>query len=316
MLRIAKLALALGTLSFLNVGWAVPLMGAAHSFVRKQRSEPQKSTSTTAALAPIRLREDREAGLLVTGWINDAGPFTFAIDTGAGVSIITSRVATIAHLQITKSTRPLLGGLTTAPISSNEQAVPNRIALGQSSNAVPATPVLAIVSMLPGSIDGILDPTDLFDGMAYSIDLPNRQLLVFDSAMNGLDLKRIPKDGAVVRWMRQAGSHRPFVKLGDGRLALLDTGSGFGLAVNQPASDGKNHMRRGATDLGGGSVQSRPIAPTTVSIGDLVLRGVPTDVLIGVPAGTPLLLGRRALFPFKITFDPSSRLIAFEPTRR
>jgi hypothetical protein len=97
---------------------------------------------------------------------------------------------------------------------------------------------------------------------------------------------------------------------------LLDTGSGFGLAVNQPSLGGKNHMRGNVTDLGGGAVQSRQIAPTTVSIGALVLRGVPTDVLIGVPADTPLILGRRALYPFKVTFDPSARLIAFEPTQR
>jgi hypothetical protein len=99
---------------------------------------------------------------------------------------------------------------------------------------VPGKPVLAIVPMLPGGIDGILDPTNLFGGMAYSIDLPNHQLLVFDGATNGLDLTRIPKDGAVVRWVRESGSDRPFVRLGDGRLALLDTGSGFGLAVNEP----------------------------------------------------------------------------------
>jgi hypothetical protein len=67
-------------------------------------------------------------------------------------------------------------------------------------------------------------------------------------------------------------------------------------------------------DLGGGSIQSRRITPQTVTIGPLVLNKVPTDVLTGVAAGTPLILGRGALFPFKITFDPSSRLIAFEPT--
>jgi hypothetical protein len=50
-----------------------------------------------------------------------------------------------------------------------------------------------------------------------------------------------------------------------------------------------------------------------VSIGALVLNGVPTDVLTGVAPGTPIILGRRALFPFRITFDPISRLIAFEP---
>lgn len=69
-------------------------------------------------------------------------------------------------------------------------------------------------------------------------------------------------------------------------------------------------------DLGGGRVQSRRISPQTVNIGGLVLNGVPTDVMSGVAPGTPIILGRRALFPFRITFDPVARLIAFEPAER
>jgi len=161
-----------------------------------------------------------------------------------------------------------------------------------------------------------MDPTDLFGTLAFSIDLPNRQLLAFDPRSNGLELTHPPKDGAIVRWIRTPGSNRPFVKLGDGRLALIDTGSGFGLAVTDPGANGRNHSNRAVTDLGGGAVQSRAVAPTTVSIGALVLRSVPTDLLTGVPSDTPLLIGRRALYPFKITFEPSSRLIIFEPTMR
>jgi len=55
-----------------------------------------------------------------------------------------------------------------------------------------------------GALDGILDPTDLFGELAYSIDLPNRQLLAFDPKDNGLDLTHAPKDGAIVRWIRTA----------------------------------------------------------------------------------------------------------------
>jgi hypothetical protein len=252
----------------------------------------------------------------VNGWINGAGPFTFAIDTGAGVSIITTRVVSAAGLRVTNSKRPLVGGLTTTPIASREEARADRLSLGTISNQVPAQPTLAVVTTLPGSIDGILDPTDVFGTLAYSIDLPNRQLLAFDAKSNGLDLVHPRADGAIVRWIKSGGSDRPFVRLGDGRLALIDTGSSFGLAVNEPVDAGRNHINRGVSDLGGGAVQSREVAPTTVSIGDLVLRSVPTDVLSGVPADTPLLLGRRALYPFKITFVPASRLIIFEPTLR
>jgi hypothetical protein len=51
--------------------------------------------------------------------------------------------------------------------------------------------------------------------------------------------------------------------------------------------------------------------PTTISIGELVLRGIPTDVLSKVDTDAPVILGRDALYPFKITFDPRRRLIEF-----
>jgi len=309
----AKLALTLGTLIVLTTGWAAPLLGAAHSYALEQSRDP---LAQATALSPIRFREDRSAGLLVNGWLNGAGPFTFAIDTGAGASLVTRRVVSAAGLSVSKSKRELVGGLTTAPISSNEETRGAQISLGTTTNEVPGRPTLAVVSNLPGAIDGIFDPTDLFGALAFSIDLPNHQLLAFDPRSNGLDVSHPPKDGAIVRWIRTGGSNRPFVKLGDGRLALIDTGSGFGLAVNDPGADGRNHSHRGVTDLGGGAVQSRAVVPTTVSIGALVLRSVPTDLLTGVPSDTPLLIGRRALYPFKVTFEPNSRLIIFEPTSR
>lgn len=304
-----KLAVALGTLTLLMIGWAVPPSGAAHPSVDQQRLGP-----TPVALDPIRFHEDH-AGLIVTGWINKAGPFTFAVDTGAGASIVTERVVSESKLAVTRSRRPLVGGLSSVAIKSDLEARASSVALGHLNNTVPGKPLLAIVSTLPGGIDGIFDPSDLFAGMAYSIDLPAKQLLVFDAQANGLDLSRVPKEGAVVRWVQQGGHDRPFVKLGDGRLALIDTGSTLGLAVNDSVrGTGSNHSQRAVSDLGGGGVQSRSLEPTTVNIGALVLRGVPTDLLIGVPVGTPVILGRRALYPFKITFDPKARLIAFEPT--
>ena len=310
----AKLALALGTLISLS-GWTVPLFGAVHSFFQSPRRDSQPNIYSSGALLPVRFREDRNAGLLVSGWINGAGPFTLAIDTGADISIISSRVAQASNLRVTKAKRPIIAGLSNMRIASNQEAIPNAVAIGNVNNNVPGKPVFAIVQSLPRGIDGILNPTDLFGSLAYSIDLPHRQLLAFDAKSSGLDLSRAPKDGAVVRWVKESGSDRPFVRLGDGRLALLDTGSGFGLAVNESANgSGRNHSRN-VGDLGGGTIQSRSIAPTTVSIGALVLQSVPTDLLLGAPADTPVILGRKALYPFKVTFDPSARLIAIEPVR-
>jgi len=262
-------------------------------------------------MAPIRLRDERERGLLAQGWINGAGPFVFAIDTGAGVSLIGRDVVERARLQLTRSRQPLVGGLTSSPISSDQETQISGIALGSRDNRVSGGFTAAVVNTLPGSIDGVLDPTEVFKPFGYSVDLPNHELQVLDGSYR-LRVTDVPRDGAVVRWVREAGSNRPFVRLSDGRLALLDTGSRLGLALSEGRlAAGSGDMIH---DLGGGTIQSRRVAPQTVSIGALVLNKVPTDLLTGVAPGTPIILGRGALFPFKITFDPASRLIAFEPT--
>jgi hypothetical protein len=256
--------------------------------------------------------------LVTNAWVNGAGPFVFAIDTGAGVSLIDRSVADRAGLQVTKSRRTLVGGLSTSPIASNQETRLSGLSLGTQSNRVNTKAVAAVVADLPGSIDGILDPTDVFSPLGYSVDLPNRELHVFDPASGGVRLNQVPRGGAVVRWVREAGNDRPFVRLSDGRLALIDTGSGFGLALTDGrVVGGRSHADvENRHDLGGGRVQSQEIEPQRVSIGELVLNGVPSDVLSGVAPGTPNILGRRALFPFKITFDPQARLISFEPTER
>ncbi|HKR15451.1 MAG TPA: retropepsin-like aspartic protease, partial [Pyrinomonadaceae bacterium] len=284
------------------VAWAVPIMGTAHQLLQR------KSES-----AVIPLRDDREHGLLAKGWINGSGPFVFVIDTGAGASIVSRRVVDEARLQVSRSRTTLVGGLSTAPISSNQEARLTGLALGQPDSQTPGRVVAAVVESLPRAIDGVLDPAEIFPS-GYSVDLPNRELREFSQRLN---VNSQPRDGAVVRWLRESGSHRPFVKLGDGSLALIDTGSGFGLALNERqvvsrSSHGSDNSRVNH-DLGGGRVQSRRISPQTVNIGALVLNGVPTDVLSGTAPGTPIILGRQALYPFKITFDPASRLIAFEP---
>ncbi len=296
----AKLAIALSTLIVVTVVWAVPITGIAHQRVQQSRAAD--------IMAPVRLKDERERGLLAQGWINGAGPFVFVIDTGAGVSLVSRNVAAQARLAVTKSRRTLVGGLSTSPIASNEETRISSLGLGQRNNNTPGSFTAAVVANLPGSIDGILDPTDVFRPYGYSVDIPNQELRVFDTSRQRLRVTDVPKDGAVVRWV---GTDRPFVRLSDGRLALVDTGSTLGFALNEPGRvAGSNHIN----DLGGGSIQTRRVAPQTVNIGTLVLNKVPTDMLTGVAPGTPIILGRGALFPFKITFDPASRLIAFEPT--
>ncbi|HYP01019.1 MAG TPA: hypothetical protein VER76_12570, partial [Pyrinomonadaceae bacterium] len=71
--------------------------------------------------------------------------------------------------------------------------------------------------------------------------------------------------------------------------------------------------RASVSDLGRGRINARRVEPVTIQIGSLVLRRVPTDLLTGAATGAPVLLGRDALRPFEITFDPMSRLIRLRP---
>jgi predicted aspartyl protease len=262
--------------------------------------------------APAHFRLDSARGLLVSTWINGSGPYIFAVDTGAGLNLISERVVTEARLEVNRTKTITLGGLSGAKGSSNRQALINQIALGDSSNRLPS-PQTALIVSLPAAIDGILDPTETYAPYGYSIDLPNELIHAFAGSLQD---RQPPSGGAIVPWISRADDSRPFVKLRDGRTALVDTGSSFGLAVSDRDAVIVGSNRNGSMvvrDIGGGNISSRRVAPTTVSIGELELRGVPTDILFGIELDAPVILGRDALRPFQITFDPRRRLIEFNP---
>lgn len=303
----ARLFIALGAL--VAIGWAVPNVGTAHFHATA-------AAPRAVGINPVRLRLNNDRGLLVTGWINGSGPYVFAIDTGAGMNLITSRISSDARLQTRKTEPTVIGGLTNASSSSNREAFVSELSLGNRNNIFRAKSFLVVNTLAPG-VDGILDPTDVYAPNGYSIDLPNERIeTVLISSTTSNDKVNQPVEGAVVPWVRLSGSIRPFVRLGDGRLALIDTGSGFGLGVNERHAVVVGPRRNAepnpnARDIAGGVINSRRVAPTTISIGGLVLRRIPTDILSGVTDDAPLILGRDALYPFKITFDPQRRLIEF-----
>jgi hypothetical protein len=251
---------------------------------------------------------------LVEAWINGAGPFTLALDTGAGTTLISERLAEQAHLVGSRERRTSLAGITgNAPLTGRESVIQS-LALGAPDNLLPANRKAIITTNLPPSIDGILDTTEAYWPLGYSVDIPNQLIEAFDPTLTPLSTSRPPSGGTVVRWVTDSGSRRPFVRLGDGRLALLDTGSGFGLALSGASvGESKTRSRGDVQDIGGGTVMSKRVEASTVSIGSLVLRGVPTDVLFGIERNSPILLGRDALDPFKLVFDPLNRLIAIQP---
>lgn len=311
----ATAAVLSGVFIALVVGsWAVPLSGAAHLPARVGYQSAQDSTLRNRQLpATVWFRESKARGLLADVWINGHGPYLFAIDTGAGITVLSQQLAGAARLGIVKGRTTVVAGLSGREVVAGETVV-DRIALGNVSNTMPSRVRALVVSQMPEGIDGILDPTDAFAPLGYTIDFPASHIRAFDPRVEGLNTRRQPAHGAVVPWLRMGQSDRPFVKLGDGRLALIDSGSGFGLAVSDPRAVVLDHARRSSTDIGGGMIRSTRVEPTTVSIGALELRGVPTDILWGVEKGAPLILGRDALYPFRISFDPSRRLIEIAPS--
>ncbi|HEY8224134.1 MAG TPA: aspartyl protease family protein [Pyrinomonadaceae bacterium] len=311
------LAVALSTLIAASALWAVPLVGTAHERFKaaiRDAEQPQ----TNSFITPVRLKPSNSRGLIATVWVNDSGPFQFALDTGAGVSLVSRDLVTKARLPVHQSNRAFVGGLSAGSIVSNQSTTVRSIAFGTPNNKLSTSFSAAVVASLPGQLDGILDPTEAFSPRGYSIDIPKGELRVIDFSERALQSADVRTDGALVKWVRQRNDHRPFVRLGDSRLALIDTGSNFGLAVSDGRVVGMNPNRQNRTmrDLSGGSISARRVAPTTVNIGSLVLRSVPTDVLFGAPAGTPVLLGRDALYPFRLTFDPANGLIGIEPSEQ
>jgi len=267
----------------------------------------------------VRFRESGNRGLLVRTWVNGAGPYTFAVDTGAGATLLSPHVAGEARVEVESGGRAVqVGGLSGMSVGA-QRAFPRTVSLGSRDNTFQARGLAVVAAGLPSDVDGILDPSEIFYPLGFVIDLPNGEISFFDPRARPLRAADAPQGGAVVPWLTDGQSRRPFVMLAEGRRALLDTGSAFGLAVDESAArtlgliPTNGRQRAGARDIAGGEVASRRVRAATVSVGPLVLRGVPTDFLQRAEKGAPVLLGRDALRPFRISFDPFSRLIMFDP---
>ena len=322
--------------------WAAP--GAAHVFVRggtlwsaaqaRNATQPrgttqargaaeartQLSSGASALRLPfaVRFREAEGRGLLVNAWVNNQGPYTFAIDTGAGATLLSERAARGAGVSY-QGRQITIGGLSGAGNATGREAKLDSLAIGDRENFLPSQSTVVVTGRLPEGIDGVLDPTESYWPLGYTIDLPNATITAFDPRSTPLRAGDVPPGGAVVPWIIQGANRRPFVRLDNGRRALIDTGSGFGLALSEREAQSMGlipRVRRSPSqvrDLGGGSVAGHRITPLTVRIGALTLRNVPTDLLTGVEAGAPIIIGRDALYPFKLSFDPVNRLIQISP---
>jgi predicted aspartyl protease len=321
-------AISLSLLALASIMWAAPTRGAAHlreqELDRASRADRALDAPLAAAKygkrvpSPVRFREVEGRGLLVSAWVNGAGPYTFAVDTGAGTTILSERVAQEARVP-TGGNRVSIGGLSGVGAARGLEARVRSLAIGDSENFLPSESPVVVAGELPPGIDGVLDPTEGYWPLGYSIDMPGGELSAFDPRVNPLRSTDAPPDGAVVPWLTDSRTRRPFVMLDLGRRALLDTGSGFGLALSESVARASGIVtvegrdRSSVRDLGGGTIAARRVSPITVQIGSLTLRRIPTDVVSGAESGAPILLGREALQPFQLTFDPVNRLVRIAP---
>jgi predicted aspartyl protease len=257
-------------------------------------------------------REVSGRGLLVRTWVNGAGPFTFAIDTGAGATLLSPRVASEARVKIGSGRSTSIAGLSGIQTSA-QAAVVDTVAIGDVENYLPAKGLVMITNGLPRDLDGVLDPTEAFAPLGYVIDIPRREVSAFDPHALPLRIDTQPAGGATVQWLRESRGRRPFVQLDNGERALLDTGSSLGLAIRDSNSNNQEESDYVVRDVGGGRVSTRRARPTTVAIGALTLRNIPTDLVSGAEIDAPVLLGLSALRPFRLRFDPVHRLIEISP---
>ena len=267
-----------------------------------------------APLRPVRLREVRGRGLLAEVWVNSVGPFTFAVDTGAGGTLVSTRVASAARLEVRSHRRRSISGLSGRSATAHDANV-QTLAIGDRTNYVPGSREVVVTSGLPNDIDGVLDPTEALSPLGYIIDIPRLELSTFDSRAMPLRVEDQPREGAVVPWLRVGSSRRPFVQLDNGDRALIDTGSTLGLGIRSNTDLDRGRVSN-SRDIGGGQISTQRVRPLTVAIGALKLRNVPTDVISGAEAGAPTLLGLSALRPFRLVFDPVNRLIEIAPVSR
>jgi len=292
------------------------IVGRAVSFGTALPAGQNNGNRANRRVAGAELRVPRAAsfrvvsgrGLILRTWINSAGPFNFALDTGAGATLLSASVADEARVTIKNRRASSIAGLSGTRIPARDASIQS-LAIGDPDNYLPAKGAVMVINGLPSDLDGVIDPTEAFAPLGYVIDLPQNRLSAFDPLTNPLRMNELPEEGAVVQWIREANGRRPFVMLDNGDRALLDTGSNLGLAIRDSGMGGRRAADYSVRDVGGGEISSWRVDPRTIAIGTLTLRRIPTDIISGAATDAPVLLGLSALRPFRLKFDPVHRLI-------
>lgn len=305
---------------------AAPVSGAALTFSPSETARPRRVGTAAFDATPIPLREERSVGLVARAWVNGEGPFTFVLDTGAGVTIVSPRVAGVPGVRVAADEPVTLAGMGGgAPVRAPRVWL-GRLSLGSAGRVVPARGSALVVETLPPGVDGIIDPTEAFAPLAFAIDFTQPELRLFDPVATPVSEAAPPPGGAVMRWLDRgeggrANDQRPYVQLNGARRALIDTGSSLGLVLSEAEAAllrvafSRDDEWRPMRDIAGSRTWARRVRPITIDLDGMTLSRVPTDVISGAHENVPVLIGRAALRPFLVVFDPRHRLIAFAPRR-
>src|SRR5260370_4585612 len=134
--------------------------GTALSAARTTQNPIRKAGvgQAVSVLYPVGFREVAGLGLLIRAWVNGAGPFSFAIDTGAGATLLSQGVADEARVKIKSGRATSIAGLSGNAVGAREVSV-DSLAIGASENYLPAKGTVIVTRGLPRQLDACFDPT-------------------------------------------------------------------------------------------------------------------------------------------------------------
>src|SRR5713101_1051707 len=134
----SKPSLLFAVLLVLTTGVRVTSFGVALSPAHRNRiALPALPTEARAIPRVAMFREVPGRGLLVKTWVNGIGPFSFAIDTGAGATLLSPRVASESQVRVKSGRDTSIAGLSGVPVSAQDATI-RTLSIGDSENYLPA----------------------------------------------------------------------------------------------------------------------------------------------------------------------------------
>src|SRR3989475_7708816 len=132
----AKLRFLFAVFLTLATGGRAVLFGAALFGAREPLNE-RVTEPRSSAPHSVLFQEVSGRGLLIRTWINSQGPFNFAIDTGAGATLLSQRVAEEAGVNVSSGRTISVAGLSGA-LSPARQVSIQKLPTGDPRNYLPA----------------------------------------------------------------------------------------------------------------------------------------------------------------------------------